>query len=78
MGRSLRRAGATPGEIDHAVRMVAYFASGADAAPTDHVLQLTGRPARPIEVLLDEHANDFEPASGFARAINRWTTKELR
>lgn len=52
--RALARRGAGAFEIDHAVRMAAYFASGADGAPTDHVLRLTGRAPRPIEALLTE------------------------
>jgi uncharacterized protein YbjT (DUF2867 family) len=50
--RRLGRAGASAFEVEHALRMAAYFAAGADGAPTDHVLRLTGRPARPVEALL--------------------------
>ena len=41
----LRRRGASAFEVEHAVRMAAYFASGA-AAPTDAVRRLTGTAAR--------------------------------
>lgn len=51
--RGLAGRGATPFEIEHAVRMCTYFASGADGAPTDHVQRLTGRAPRPVEALLN-------------------------
>jgi NAD(P)H dehydrogenase (quinone) len=35
--------------------MAAYFASGADGAPTDAVRRLTGRPPRSIGDFLAEH-----------------------
>jgi NAD(P)H dehydrogenase (quinone) len=44
----LERRGAQPGEVEHALRMAAYFASGADGAPTDSVRRLTGRPPRSL------------------------------
>jgi NAD(P)H dehydrogenase (quinone) len=53
--RALARRGASPWEVEHAVRMAAYFAACADGIPTDHVLRLTGRAPRPVEALLDEH-----------------------
>jgi uncharacterized protein YbjT (DUF2867 family) len=56
--RSLARAGAPAFAIDHAVRMAAYFAAGADGAPTDHVLRLTGSAPRPIAALLTTHTKD--------------------
>ena len=46
--KTLRRRGASPFEIDHAIRMAAYFASGADGAPTDAVRRLTGRSPRSL------------------------------
>lgn len=52
--RGLARRGASPFEIEHVVRMAAYFASGADGTPTDHVERLTGRAPRPVEALLTE------------------------
>ena len=76
--RQLRRSGATHAEIDHALRMAAYFAAGSDATPTDHVAQLTGRPARPIDEFLDEHRDAFAPTSSVARTLTRLTTKEHR
>lgn len=55
--RALARRGADPFTVDHALRMAAYFAAGADGAPTDHVRRLTGRAPRPIEALLT-HATE--------------------
>jgi uncharacterized protein YbjT (DUF2867 family) len=49
---AMRRRGASPLEIDHAIRMAAYFAAGADGAPTDHVRRITGRPARSLDEFL--------------------------
>ena len=63
-------------EIDHATRMAAYFASGADSAATDHVLRLTGRAPRSIEAFLDEHASAFSPTTRLARALSQ-PPKEL-
>jgi NAD(P)H dehydrogenase (quinone) len=50
--RRLGRDCASAWEVEHALRMAAYFAAGADSAPTDHVLRLTGRPPRPVDALL--------------------------
>jgi nucleoside-diphosphate-sugar epimerase len=50
----LRRRGASAFEIEHAVRMAAYFASGADGAPTDAVRRLTGRAPRTLQQFLTE------------------------
>ena len=49
---ALRMHGASPFEIDHSLRMSAYFATGADGAPTDHVRRVTGRPARSLDDFL--------------------------
>jgi uncharacterized protein YbjT (DUF2867 family) len=49
---ALRRQGTSPFEIDHTLRMAAYFATGADAAPTDAVRRITGRPARSLDEFL--------------------------
>lgn len=76
--RSLRRSGAGPHEVEHAVRMAQYFATGSDASPTDHVAQLTGHPARPVEAFLSEHRAAFAPATPVARALNRRSAKEHR
>lgn len=76
--RSLRRSGASHHEVEHALRMARYFATGSDASPTDHVEQLTGRPARPVEEFLSEHRSAFAPATPVARAINRRSAKESR
>jgi NAD(P)H dehydrogenase (quinone) len=54
--RALARRGAAAWEIEHSVRMAAYFAACADGAPTDHVQRLTGRAPSPVEALLDEHS----------------------
>lgn len=50
--KALRRRGASPFEIDHAIRMATYFASGADGAPTDAVRRLTGRSPRSLDEFL--------------------------
>ena len=55
--RALAQRGASTWEIEHALRMAAYYAASADAVPTDHVLRLTGRPPRPVQALLDEQPN---------------------
>ena len=52
--KALHRRGASAFEVDHAVRMAAYFASGADGAPTDAVRRLTGRPPRTVQQFLTE------------------------
>ncbi len=65
--RSLRRQGASAFEIDHALRMAAYFAAGSDATATDHVQRLTGRAPRSAEAFLDEHRAAFLPAHRPAR-----------
>jgi NAD(P)H dehydrogenase (quinone) len=75
--RTMRRRGLPVAEIDHATRMAAYFASGADSAATDHVLRLTGRAPRSIEAFLDEHASAFSPATRLARALSPAPTKDL-
>jgi NAD(P)H dehydrogenase (quinone) len=49
---ALRRRGASPFEIDHALRMAAYFASGADGVPTDAVQAITGHLPRTLEDFL--------------------------
>jgi NAD(P)H dehydrogenase (quinone) len=51
-GAALRRQGASPFEVDHALRMAAYFASGADQAPTGAVQRITGRRARSVDEFL--------------------------
>jgi nucleoside-diphosphate-sugar epimerase len=50
--KGLRRRGASPFEVDHALRMAAYFSSGADGAPTDAVRRLTGNAPRTIQQYL--------------------------
>jgi NAD(P)H dehydrogenase (quinone) len=70
-GRALARRGAPAAEVEHAVRMAAYFAAGSDAVPTDHVARLTGRPPRSVEAFLDEHRHHFVPATGLARTLSR-------
>jgi NAD(P)H dehydrogenase (quinone) len=51
---ALRRRGASPFEIEHAIGMARYFAAGADGAPTDAVLRLTGRAPRSLEQFFQE------------------------
>jgi NAD(P)H dehydrogenase (quinone) len=75
--RTMRRRGLPVAEIDHATRMAAYFASGADSAATNHVLRLTGRAPRSIEAFLDEHASAFSPATRLARALSPAPRKDL-
>jgi uncharacterized protein YbjT (DUF2867 family) len=55
VARALARRGASPFEVEHTMRMAAYFRAGSDSIATDHVLRLTGRRPRPVEALLDEH-----------------------
>jgi NAD(P)H dehydrogenase (quinone) len=55
----LRRRGAAPFEVEHSLRMAAYYASGADRTATDSVYNLTGRPPRTIDDFLAEHAEAF-------------------
>ena len=75
-GRGLARQGLPAFEIEHAMRMAAYFSAGVDGAPTDHVLRLAGRPARPVQTLLDEHRPLFAPASRVARLLSRTSILE--
>lgn len=56
---ALRRRGASPFEVEHAIRMAVFFGSGADGTSTDAVRRLRGRPARRIEDFLAEHADAF-------------------
>jgi NAD(P)H dehydrogenase (quinone) len=50
--KGLRRRGASPFEVDHSIRMAAYFASGADAAPTNAVRAITGHRPRSLDDFL--------------------------
>jgi uncharacterized protein YbjT (DUF2867 family) len=52
--KALRRRGASAFEVDHALRMAAYFSSGADGAPTDAVRRLTGHAPRTVQQYLTE------------------------
>ncbi|WP_445150700.1 NmrA family NAD(P)-binding protein [Baekduia sp. Peel2402] len=72
-GRALRRQGASAHEVDHALRMAAYFASGADGAPTGAVAELTGRPPRAVAAFLAEHDAAFGTRRhrGVARLLSR-------
>jgi NAD(P)H dehydrogenase (quinone) len=58
--RALKRRGAPGWEIDHALRMAAYFAASADAVATNHIVRLTGHAPRPVEALLDEHLTNHK------------------
>jgi uncharacterized protein YbjT (DUF2867 family) len=53
--KALRRRGVTAFEVDHALRMAVYFASGADSAPTDAVRRLTGRTPRTVQQYLTDN-----------------------
>jgi uncharacterized protein YbjT (DUF2867 family) len=55
--KALRRRGASAFEVDHALRMAAYFASGADGAPTDAVRRLTGNAPRTVQQYLTQKGN---------------------
>lgn len=59
--RAMRRRGADRAEAQHALRMAAYFAAGADTVVTDHVEQLTGAAPRSVEAFLDEHRATLVP-----------------
>lgn len=50
--RALRRQGTSSFEVDHALRMASYFASGADGTPTEAVRRITGRPPRTLHDFL--------------------------
>jgi NAD(P)H dehydrogenase (quinone) len=58
-GRILRRQGAEPWEVEHSLRMAAYFAAGSDAGTTPAVARLTGRQPRTLDAFLAEHADAF-------------------
>ena len=53
--KALRRRGASAFEVDHSLRMAAYFASGADGVATDAVRRLTGRSPRTVQQYLKEN-----------------------
>jgi hypothetical protein len=50
-----RRRGASAFEVEHATRMAANFASGADGAATKAVEQLAGHPPRTLDAFLSDH-----------------------
>jgi len=56
---ALRRRGAGPWEVEHALRMAAFLAAGADGATTTGVTALTGRPPRSLREFVEEHAGAF-------------------
>ena len=51
---AMRRRGASPFEVEHAIGMAGYLASGADGAPTGDVRRLTGRAPRSLHQFFDE------------------------
>jgi NAD(P)H dehydrogenase (quinone) len=57
---ALRRRGAEPWEVEHAIGMARFFAAGADGAATGDVEALTGRAPRSLDDFLSEHADAFE------------------
>ena len=69
--RALRRRGLPPFELEHATRMTAYLAAGSDAAVTDHVARLTGRPPRSVQDFLAEHRSAFAPTSRLSRTLRQ-------
>jgi uncharacterized protein YbjT (DUF2867 family) len=52
---ALRRRGASGFEAEHAMRMAAYFASGADGTATNAVEQLAGHPPRTLDDFISDH-----------------------
>jgi uncharacterized protein YbjT (DUF2867 family) len=62
--RALRRRGLDDWEIDHSLRMTAYFAAGSDAAVTPTVRRVTGAPPRSIEDFLSENGDAFGGTAG--------------
>ena len=46
---AMRRRGAPPFEVEHAIGMAAYLAAGADGGPTRKVRRMNGRPPRAVE-----------------------------
>ena len=71
---ALRRRGLPSFEVEHAARMASYFAAGSDGFATNHVLRLTGQPARPVEAFLDRHREAFTPATPLARILSHSVT----
>lgn len=59
--RALRRRGAGRAEVQHALRMAAYFAAGADTVVTDHVERVSGSPPRAVEAFIDEYRATLVP-----------------
>ena len=51
---ALRRRGASAFEAEHATRMAAYFASGADGTSTKSVEQLAGHPPRTFDAFISD------------------------
>lgn len=52
----LRRRGASDFEVEHALRMAAYFSTGADGTATGAVEELTGHAPRTVETFLSDPA----------------------
>jgi NAD(P)H dehydrogenase (quinone) len=71
---ALANQGYSASEVEHALRMAAYFAAGVDGAATDHVQRLTGRPPRAVDALLGEHRDLFAPSTVLAPLLSRTTT----
>jgi uncharacterized protein YbjT (DUF2867 family) len=57
--RALRRQGASAWEVEHALLMAGFYATGAAAATTPAVEELTGRPPRSPHDFIAEHAAAF-------------------
>lgn len=57
--RALQADGADAWELDHAMRMIRFLQSGADATVSGAVQEITGTPARSVEPFLREHATAF-------------------
>lgn len=56
--RALARRGASTWEVDHALRMCAYYRAGGDAVATRAVQQITGSPPRTLHDFLSTTSKD--------------------
>lgn len=65
--RVLRRRGASPWEVDHALRMAAFFSTGADAVTTSAVEELTGSKPRSLHDFIRDHSEAFRPRPRVSR-----------
>jgi uncharacterized protein YbjT (DUF2867 family) len=66
--RALRRQGASAWEAEHALLMAGFYATGAAAATTPAVEELTGKPPRSPHDFIAEHAAAFGGSAADRRA----------